>query len=81
MSGAAKVNFQVTNLTQVVNPATTGIHFIQGRSLRGKFNSPDEVINSWPQFVSKFGGLTESLETPKYVKRLLEKGSSIDLIV
>ena len=77
MSGAAKTNFQVTNLTQVVNPATTGIHFVQGRSLRGKFNTPDKIFNSWPQFVSDHGGLSNELEAPKYIKRLLEKGSSI----
>ena len=77
MSGAAKVNFTVTNLTQTVGTPLQGISFVQGRSIRGPFSSPDEVINSWPQFVAKFGGLSSVSDAPLICKRLLEKGGSI----
>lgn len=74
MSGAAKVNFTVTNLTQTVGTPLQGISFVQGRSIRGPFSSPDEVINSWPQFVAKHGGLSSVSDAPLICKRLLEKG-------
>lgn len=77
MNGAAKVNFTVTNLTQTVGASLQGIHFVQGISVRGPFSSPDEVINSWPQFVSKYGGLSSNSLAPLICKRLLEKGGSI----
>ena len=77
MNGAAKVNFAVTNLTQTVGASLQGIHFVQGISVRGPFSSPDEVINSWPQFVSKYGGLSSNSLAPLICKRLLEKGGSI----
>ena len=77
MSGAAKVNFTVTNLTQTVGTPLQGISFVQGRSIRGPFSSPDEVINSWPQFVAKYGGLSSVSDAPLICKRLLEKGGSI----
>ena len=77
MSGAAKVNFNVTNVTQTISKPLQGIQFVQGRSVRGPFASPDEVINSWPQFVAKYGGLTSLSEAPHICKRMLEKGCSI----
>lgn len=77
MSGAAKVNFTVTNLTQTVGTPLQGISFVQGRSIRGPFSSPDDVINTWPQFVAKFGGLSSVSDAPLICKRLLEKGGSI----
>lgn len=77
MSGAAKVNFQVTNLTTTVGESLQGINFVQGRSIRGPFAQPDEVINSWPQFVAKYGGLMADSDAPLICKTILEKGASI----
>ena len=77
MSGSAKVNFNVTNLTQTVGTPPAGIVFVQGQSARGPFASPDEVINSWPAFVAKFGGLISDSDAPLICKRMLEGGASI----
>lgn len=78
MAGAASVNFNVTNLTQTVSTPQQGISFIQGRSIRGPFYNPDEIINaSWPRFVEKYGGIRGDLEAPTIIKRLLEKGGSV----
>lgn len=77
MSGSAKVNFNVTNLTQSVGTPPAGIAFVQGQSARGPFDTPDEVINSWPVFVAKFGGLISESDAPLICKRMLEGGASI----
>lgn len=77
MSGAAKVNINVTNLTQSVVPPTNGVVFLQGRSIRGPFAKPDEVINSWNRFVQLYGGLSTTTDAPLIAKRILDKGGSI----
>lgn len=77
MSGAAKVNFNVQNLTDTVVTATNGVNFVQGQSVRGPWGEPSEIFNSWPAFVRTYGGLDPNLETPKLVKRILEKGGSV----
>ena len=77
MSGAAKVLFSLTNLTSVVSNVSTGITFVQGMAERGPFSDASEIINSWPQFVAKYGGLLPYTDTPLLCKRLLEKGGMI----
>src|SRR5690606_7055540 len=77
MSGAAKVNINVTNLTQSVTTPANGVIFLQGRSIRGPFASPDEVINSWNRFVTLYGGLSTVSDAPLLAKRILEKGGSV----
>lgn len=77
MANAATVNIKVTDLTQSVASPISGINFVMGRSVRGPFADPDEIINSWPRFVEKYGGLTPDTDTPLLVKRLLEKGGAI----
>lgn len=77
MSGAAKVNINVTNLTQSVTTPVNGVTFLQGRSVRGPFASPNEVINSWNRFVTLYGGLSTVSDAPLLAKRILEKGGSV----
>lgn len=77
MSGAAKVNFNVHNLTDTVVSTVEGINFVQGRSIRGPWGDPKDIITSWPAFVRIYGGLHPNLEAPSIVKRLLEKGGSV----
>lgn len=77
MSGAAKVNFNVHNLTDTVVNAADGVDFIQGLSVRGPFGKPDEIFTNWPAFVRVYGGLHPELETPRLIKRILEKGGSV----
>ena len=77
MSGAAKVLFSLSNLTSVVNNVSTGVVFVQGTAERGPFSDPSEIINSWPQFVAKYGGLLPDNDTPLLCKRLLEKGGKL----
>ncbi len=77
MSGAAKVNFNVHNLTDTVVNAVDGVNFVQGRSVRGPFGDPKEIFTSWPAFVRTYGGLDPTLETPTLIKRILEKGGSV----
>lgn len=77
MPNAAQVNINITNLTQNIATPLQGVSFVLGQSIRGAFNEPNEVINSWPSFVSKYGGLTNKTIAPLLCKRLLEKGGSI----
>lgn len=77
MPNAANVGFRVTDLTQSVSAPVSGINFVLGRSNRGPFNDPSEIINSWPKFVERFGGLSVDSDAPLLCKRLLEKGGSI----
>lgn len=77
MPNTAQLNFKVTNLTQVVGSPLVGINYVIGRSLRGPFAKPEAIINSWPEFVRRFGGLMESSIAPLECKRLLEKGGKI----
>lgn len=74
---APKVNFNSANLTQTVPSQVTGINFVLGRSIRGPFNDPSVVINSWTSFVNIFGGLSSMSAAPRLVKRLLEQGGSV----
>lgn len=74
---AAKVNFNLANLTQTVPSTPKGVNFVQGRSIRGPFSDPVDIINSWPSFVNKYGGLMSDSDAPRLVKRLLEKGGSV----
>lgn len=74
---AAKVNFNEINLTQTVPTVTQGVNFVLGRSIRGPFADPDEIFNSWPSFVNRYGGLMGDSDAPLLVKRLLEKGGSV----
>lgn len=77
MDGAAKVLFNLTNLTTVVSNIPSGIIFAQGQAMRGPFSDTSEIINSWPRFVEKHGGLISNSDTPLLVKRFLEKGGRI----
>lgn len=77
MANAARVNFDVKNLTQTVTNPVNGIVFVQGQSIRGPFSDPSEIINSWPRYVALFGGLSGTSDAPLLCKRLLEKGGSI----
>lgn len=77
MSGAAKINFDVTNMTGNAAVVPTGIIFLQGQSKRGPFNDPSEVINGWPRFVELYGGLSSNTLSPLLVKRYLDKGGRL----
>lgn len=77
MPNAAQVNFNVTNLTQNIATPLQGVSFVLGRAIRGPFNEPTTTINTWPDFVRKYGGLMADSDAPLLVKRLLEKGGSI----
>lgn len=72
---APNVKFKTVDFTDTVSTPSSGINFICGTSLRGPFNNPSKIINSWPQFVKEFGakpGLDSLL-----IKRLLEKGGLV----
>lgn len=77
MPNAANVGFRTTDLTPSVSAPVTGINFVMGTSIRGPFDDPSDIINSWPKFVEKFGGLSVNTDTPLLCKRLLEKGGAI----
>lgn len=73
---APHVDFKVRDLTDQVSTPINGIHFVQGRSKRGPFSSPDKVITNWPMFLREYGGLTTLVDTLQ-IKRMLEKGAPI----
>lgn len=73
---APSVKFKVSDFTNNISNPVEGITYLMGKSLRGPFNKPDQVINSWPMFVRYFGGLTSDIDT-LLVKRLLDKGGKI----
>lgn len=77
MAGAAKVNMNVINQTLSVSTPVNGVAFLQGRSVRGPFASPDEVINSWNRFVAIYGGLSTTTVAPQMIQRFLDKGGTV----
>lgn len=77
MSRAARVKFSTEDFTQQVKSPNDGISFVLGRSVRGPFADPSDIINSWPSFVEIYGGLTDVSDAPLLARRILEKGGSI----
>jgi len=76
-TNAAQVKFSVNNQTSVVNTPSTGISFLMGRSERGPFADPKDIINTWSQFQKIYGGLLDYTDSIHKVQRILEKGGSI----
>lgn len=77
MPNAAKVNFNVIDLTEGVATGVNGVSFVMGSSIRGPINNPDEVITSWKRFVTKHGGFGLNDPTAHLVKILLDGGGKV----
>lgn len=75
-----KVKFSIQNNTNTIVEQNNGIAFVIGQSLRGPYNKPSEIINTWPQFIKQFGGLIDSSDAPLKVKELLENGVKIRFV-
>jgi hypothetical protein len=67
------VAFNVTNLTQQVPQAISGLSYIIGDFIRGPINDPSNITNNWPQFVRMFGGLKNN-NLNQELKRYFDKG-------
>lgn len=68
-----KVNFNVVNTTTAVSSPVNGVTYFRGKTIRGPFDKPDEIINSWPAFKRRYGGLTGDIGTVD-IKRYFDKG-------
>lgn len=77
MPNAAQVNFNTVNLTDQVSDQVSGVNFVAGKASRGQFNSPNRVINTWPDFVTNYGGLLGDSDATRLCKRMLDKGGSV----
>lgn len=77
MSNASQVKFKTENFTQTVGLPLDGISFVLGKSVRGPFADPKDIINSWPKFVEIYGGLSDVSDAPLLARRILEKGGSL----
>ena len=68
----ANLNFSVQQ--QNVSTPTTGVVFVMGETKRGPINDPKDIITSWRQFVSTFGGYLPLSTFPLLCQRILDKG-------
>ena len=71
------VNFQVTN--NVISPGLNplGLLFVMGRSQRGPFNDPSEVVSTSMRFRELYGGEIECDRSALFAEMLLDAGASL----
>tara|TARA_R110002020_G_scaffold54690_5_gene152278 strand:- start:4011 stop:5834 length:1824 start_codon:yes stop_codon:yes gene_type:complete len=75
MPNAANVSFNIINNAQIASQPLDGVFYVEGITERGPFGDPKEVITSWSQFVSIFGGLIDNSDFPLLCKRALDAGA------
>jgi len=77
MAETPQVNIRVVNnLTPQTDPSDF-IAFVSGVTLRGKVNTPDKVISSWPEFVKIYGSYSTDSDFPHLCKRMLDRGTKL----
>jgi hypothetical protein len=74
MSEAANVSIGFTNLANNVSTPSTGVVFVLGETLRGPINDPKDIITSWKQFTTIFGGYIPTSDFPLLCQRILDRG-------
>ena len=77
MPTTPQVNFNFVNENVQVSTPMLGVSHVLARTTRGKFNSPDIVISSWPQFQRIYGEEIVPDGTVSNIKKALELGSKL----
>ena len=77
MPTTPQVNFNFVNENVQVSTPMLGVSHVLARTTRGKFNSPDTVISSWPQFQRIYGEEIVPDGTVSNIKKALELGSKL----
>jgi hypothetical protein len=77
MPNAANVNVNIINHTNNVSTPSTGVVFVMGETLRGSINDPKDLITSWKQFVTLFGGYLSNSDFPLLCERMLNRGATL----
>lgn len=76
LTGQAKTNIQVVDLSVIYNTGLKGIVGVLGVTERGPVNTPI-LIGSWLQYTRIFGGLLEDDLFPLLCRRALEAGAKL----
>jgi len=77
MANTPQVNISVKNNLTPQTDAGDFIAFVSGVTVRGKLNSPENVISSWPEFVKVYGSYLEDSDFPHICKRMLDRGTKL----
>lgn len=75
MPNAANVSFNIINNAQIASQPLDGVFYVEGITERGPFGDPKDVITSWSQFVSIYGGLIDNSDFPLLCYRALNAGA------
>lgn len=77
MPTTPQVNFNFVNENVQASTPLLGVSHVLARTTRGKFNSPDILITSWPQFQRIYGEEIVPDGSVSNIKTALELGSKL----
>lgn len=77
MPTTPQVNFNFVNENVQASTPLLGVTHVLARTTRGKFNSPDTLITSWPQFQRIYGEEIVPDGSVSNIKKALELGSKL----
>lgn len=77
MPTTPQVNFNFVNENVQASTPLLGVSHVLARTTRGKFNSPDTLITSWPQFQRIYGEEIVPDGSVSNIKKALELGSKL----
>lgn len=77
MPTTPQVNFNFVNENVQTSTPLLGVSHVLARTTRGKFNSPDTLITSWPQFQRIYGEEIVPDGSVSNIKKALELGSKL----
>lgn len=78
LTGQAKTDIQIVDLSVIYNTGLKGIVGVLGVTERGPVNKPT-LIGSWLQYTRIFGGLIEDDDFPLLCRRALESGAKLKI--
>jgi len=74
---SAKLIFNEIDQSFFIDSAQQGLAAVLVRTKRGPFGHDGEIISSWPDFESKYGGEVSTLDGPSLVQRALSAGAKL----
>lgn len=77
MPNSPNSQFIETDDTLSIGDVPSGISGVLTVTKRGPIGDAGQLITSWPQFVSIYGGLIQGIDGPLLCKRALERGSAL----
>lgn len=77
MPNAAKLVFREIDQSFFVDSILQGLAAVSVRTRRGPFGHDGSIITSWPEFVKKYGGESQTYDGPTQVKRAFARGAKL----